>query len=162
MQLSSCCVLSSQAYLVIRTKKGESQQQRLKTLLSGPVFRLHHGTDSFHQASQPYMTYMPCSGSHRRWRQRGSLSCMHACMHSAVAWSLVKIAVRCDLCFANNVMCRLVSMPRLCLMLSLLLLLCSGRTSHDHQMSSQNFLTAADHGEGGGDPWGSGATPMRY
>ncbi|KAL3162395.1 Fatty acyl-CoA reductase 2, variant 2 [Trebouxia sp. C0010 RCD-2024] len=37
------------AYLVIRTKKGESQQQRLKTLLSGPVFRLHHGTDSFHQ-----------------------------------------------------------------------------------------------------------------
>ncbi|KAL0029274.1 hypothetical protein WJX79_006937 [Trebouxia sp. C0005] len=37
------------AYLVIRTKRGESQQKRLKTLLQGPVFRLHHGTDSFRQ-----------------------------------------------------------------------------------------------------------------
>ena len=40
-----------QAYLVIRTKSGENQQKRLKTLLQGPVFRLHHGTDSFRQVS---------------------------------------------------------------------------------------------------------------
>ena len=40
-----------QAYLVIRTKRGENQQKRLKTLLQGPVFRLHHGTDSFRQVS---------------------------------------------------------------------------------------------------------------
>ena len=38
-----------QAYLVIRTKRGENQQKRLKTLLQSPVFRLHHGSDSFKQ-----------------------------------------------------------------------------------------------------------------
>ena len=44
--------LPLQAYLVIRTKRGESQQKRLKTLVQSPVFRLHHGTDSFRQVSQ--------------------------------------------------------------------------------------------------------------
>lgn len=38
-----------QAYLVIRTKRGESQQKRLKTILQSPVFRLHHEPQKFRQ-----------------------------------------------------------------------------------------------------------------
>lgn len=47
-----------QAYIVIRTKRGESQQQRLGTLLQSPVFRLHHGKDSFAQQK--------CKNAHAR------------------------------------------------------------------------------------------------
>ena len=41
-----------QAYLVIRTKRGESQQKRLKTILQSPVFKLHHEPQKFRQVSK--------------------------------------------------------------------------------------------------------------
>lgn len=53
--LAPCCrhaltqpiALHMQAYLVIRTKRGESQQKRLKTILQSPVFKLHHEPQQF-------------------------------------------------------------------------------------------------------------------
>ena len=63
-----------QAYLVIRTKRGESQQKRLKTLLQGPVFRLHHGTDSFRQVSHNSLAASLCQSG----------ACMHVTQHSSM------------------------------------------------------------------------------
>ena len=69
-----------QAYLVIRTKRGENQQKRLKTLLQGPVFRLHHGTDSFRQVSHNSLAAGPCQlwACHTAWLQMLNWSCNHS------------------------------------------------------------------------------------
>ena len=41
-----------QAYLLIRLKRGETQQKRLEKLLQSPVFSLRHDKDSLEQVSQ--------------------------------------------------------------------------------------------------------------